>query len=285
MFGYVTVCRDELKLKHLRRYRAYYCGLCHALGERTGLRGRMLLTYDLTFLAVLIRALSEEEIKEEERRCVAHPFKKHLEISGECTEYAADMSLLLAYHKFLDDAEDDGSKAAAAAARSIRKSYRSAAEKYPEKAKEIEAALKRLRAIEERGDESLDAAAGEGGRITAAAFDTGGIWADVMKELGFYLGKFIYLMDAYDDLENDLKKGRYNPWKYRMGEEGFEDAVKSTLELMAAEASAAYEKLPVVEESEILRNILYCGIWMKYGKTAEARREKAGSKANDSGSV
>ena len=49
MFGYVTVCEPELKVKDLKKYRAYYCGLCRTLKEDYGFMGQMTLTYDMTF--------------------------------------------------------------------------------------------------------------------------------------------------------------------------------------------------------------------------------------------
>ena len=103
MFGYVTVCEPELKVKDLKKYRAYYCGLCRTLKEDYGFMGQMTLTYDMTFAVILLSSLYETITKHEEHRCKVHPVKKQTMRRNEMTEYAADMNLLLAYYHLEDD--------------------------------------------------------------------------------------------------------------------------------------------------------------------------------------
>lgn len=103
-------------------------------------------------------------------------------------------------------------------------------------------------------------------------------WADSLRRIGFFFGKFIYLMDAYDDIEADIKKKCYNPFAPRFKEEGFEEEVKLVLTMMMAECSREFEKLPILLHAEILRNILYAGVWTKY-EAVHARRMKEKEKA------
>ena len=92
--------------------------------------------------------------------------------------------------------------------------------------------------------------------------------------MGFYLGKFIYLMDAYEDIEEDIHTGNYNPFKVLYAEEKFEETVHEILTMMMAECCRAFERLPVVENIDIIRNILYSGVFAKYDIISRKRREK-----------
>ena len=123
MFGYITVNQQELKIKEYNRYRAYYCGLCKSLRERHGIAGQMTLTYDMTFLAILLSGLYEPDSCSGLERCLVHPCRKHKILSNEYTAYAADMNILLAYHKCMDDWLDDKSLWKLSYARLLKKRY------------------------------------------------------------------------------------------------------------------------------------------------------------------
>ena len=107
MFGYITVNKDELKIKDYRRYRAFYCGVCHSLGEHYGLSGRMTLTYDMTFMAIVLSALYEDSTVPAMHRCIPHPVRKHEALYNEYTDYAAAVNIMLTYYKLKDDWEDE----------------------------------------------------------------------------------------------------------------------------------------------------------------------------------
>ena len=107
MFGYITICEPELKVKDLRRYRAHYCGLCRSLKERYGSLGQMTLSYDMTFIVVLLTSLYESALKESIRRCKTHPIKKQQMLQSEITEYAADMNVILTWYHLKDDWQDE----------------------------------------------------------------------------------------------------------------------------------------------------------------------------------
>jgi len=274
MFGYVTVNQDELKIKEWKRYRAYYCGLCHALKEVAGQKARLSLSYDMTFLTMLLDDLYDCEQDAGECRCVAHPVKKHAYIRSEATQYAAKMNLLLCYDNLLDDWKDERNAGAALAAAAIRKARMRIAAEYPRQTKAVERYIEKLHACEKKRETNLDVAAGLTGEMLAELFcwreDE---WQRDLRGLGFYLGKFIYLMDAFEDVEKDRKKGNYNPFLLSHDEVRNADRAEKCLNMMASGAAEYFERLPLVENAEILRNILYAGIWGKYEKV-KAKREK-----------
>lgn len=274
MFGYVTTNKDELKIKDYNKYRSYYCGLCHSLKDVAGVKGRMTVSYDMTFLAMLLDDLYDCQKEEGESRCVVHPVKKHAFAKSEASLYAAKMNLLLCYDNLLDDWQDENNALAAVAAAALRGARRKIASEYPRQAKAVEGYLEQLHACEERKEINLDVAAGLTGEMLAEVFcwkeDE---WQRDLRGLGFYLGKFIYLMDAFEDMEKDLKKGMYNPFLLCQGAVRNADQAEKCLNMMAAGAAECFERLPLVEHVEILRNILYAGIWGKYEKV-KAKREK-----------
>ena len=123
MFGYVVANKAGLSEQQLARYRAFYCGLCRALRTRFGQLGRMTLTYDMAFLAMLLSSLYEPETRTGANRCAPHPKTPQPWLQNEFTEYAADLNLVLAYHNLLDDWQDDKNLAAHAAAALLRPQY------------------------------------------------------------------------------------------------------------------------------------------------------------------
>lgn len=126
MFGYITINKDELKIKDYNKYQSYYCGVCRSLKKNYGFSGQMTLTYDMTFLGVLLSALYEDETESVRRRCIPHPIKPHEEISNVYTDYAAAMNVLLTYYKLKDDWEDERSVKSNAFAGVLKKAYKRA---------------------------------------------------------------------------------------------------------------------------------------------------------------
>ena len=273
MFGYVTVNENELKIRDFRRYRGFYCGLCQSLKTRYGLRGQILLPNDMTFLTILLNGLYELPLKEEDRTCLTHPTKKQHMIGNEITDYAADMGLLLAYYKLLDDRADDGNLAAGALAGRLRRAVNAIDARWPVQSRTVREAIEAQEAFEKAGASDLDgAAAGSGDALGGIFVMKDDEWADLLRRTGFFLGKFVYLMDAYDDLGSDVKKKRYNPWISRMHDVDFDACVENVLTMMMAECAKNFEKLPIVQDADILRNIIYSGVWTRY---AAIRKKQA----------
>lgn len=271
MFGYIVINKPELKIRDFETYNAFYCGLCKTLKQRHGIAGQATLNYDLTMVALLLTALYEPETDWRHFRCAVHPSGRHTAAVNAYSAYCADMNLLLTYEKLNDDVEDEGKKSSRFFRLFLKRKVKKVVSRYPEKAKAIRAALKELSAAENRGETDLDLVAGCFGRVLeAVCCYQDDVWAKELRRFGFYLGKFIYLLDAYDDLENDAAKGNYNPLLVQRDEPGFEERFEEVLKMMMAEVAQAFEILPIVSYAEILRNILYGGVWTKY----IAKREK-----------
>lgn len=266
MFGYIAINKAEMKFKDYDTYHSYYCGLCKCLRESYGRSGQMSLSFDMTFLIVLLTGLYEPDTKMETVRCIAHPIEKHLARTNELTEYAAAVNLLLSYYKCLDDWEDERKKKSYAASRILRPKIRSIQKLYPKKAAVISENLQKLSALEKQNEQSLDRMAGLFGEIMAELFAyRQDEWEHSLRKIGFFLGKFIYLMDAYEDVEKDVKTGNYNPLKRDFQDNpDFAEDCRNLLTMMMAECSREFERLPILLHADILRNILYSGVWSRY---------------------
>lgn len=274
MFGYVTVNREELKIKDMRRYQSFYCGICRELKDRHGSLSRITLTYDMTFLAILLTGLYEGKHKEDCGRCLLHPLKKHPYLQNEYTAYAADMNLLLSYYNLLDNWFDERKALSYTAARSLRREFLAVCRRYPRQHRAVKRYMKLLRQCEQKNSRNLDRGAGLTGELMGEIFVyRQDAWENILRRLGFFMGKFIYLMDAYDDLEKDIRKGNYNPWAFLRQSENFMKDSEQILTMMMSECAREFEKLPIVEYVDILRNVLYSGIWTKYEIVKRKYRE------------
>lgn len=268
MFGYVTINKPELRIREYERYRSFYCGLCHTLKNRHGRLGQFTLTYDMTFLVILLSSLYEPETVCEKKRCIAHPAKKHLQCHNPVSEYCADMNIALVFHKLSDDWKDDKSIKALSGMNAIHKSYIKVQANYPKTCQLIEKYLHRLSIYEADNIQDIDKTAGCFGKLMGCLFlYKQDLWSPYLKRFGFYLGKFIYIMDAYLDLEEDKNSGHYNPlleMSQTMNKEDFKERIRLMLELMMGDACREFEKLPLEQDIELLRNILYAGVWKKF---------------------
>ncbi len=275
MLGNIKVNQDELKGKDLRKYREYYCGVCRDIKKHSGQFPRAFLTYDMTFLAILLSSLEEAEEQKTEKRCSLHPFRKTVSIQNEWTGYAADMNVLLVYYNLMDDWIDEKKLNSRAAAGMMGRSFRKIKEQYPVQVQAVETYLEELHKVEKEDSGDLDRAAGLTGNFFAVLFsepDT--LWKEELRVIGFYLGKWIYLMDAWTDVEEDRKRGNYNPFASMAEKEDFDEKAHGILMMMAAEAARAFERLPIVENVDILRNILYSGIWSTYAKKQQEKKSE-----------
>jgi hypothetical protein len=269
------VNQDELKIRDYKRYRSFYCGLCRALEKRCGISGKLTLTYDMTFADILLNAYTELPLKSERHRCMVHPVRKQDMLFNEITDYCADMTLLLTYYKMLDDVNDDGSMTGRVFVMKEKKKFEKTAALYPRQAKVFEDSMRALAQTEERREYDLDKVAGYTGNMLAELLVyEESVWSDELRRLGFYLGKFIYLLDAFEDLEKDLKKGAYNPWQPSKDRKDFEALVENTLMMMISECAKSFERLPIIQDVDILRNIIYSGVWQKYEEVREKRDKK-----------
>ena len=274
MFGHVEANLADLSEEEQKRYRAAYCGLCHTLGKRHGFLARFTLTYDLTFLALLLSSLYEPEEVCGSCRCMAKPCKKHGYMVSACTEYASDMTIALTYYKCLDDWVDDKNILAWLVAKLLEKKYRKVKKLWPTQCAVIEQEIKTISEIEVAEDPQPDSAANSFGMLMAGLFAYGEeLWQAPLKRLGYGLGRYIYYADAAVDYKRDVRKGSYNPLvKLQLQPEQMQPMLK----LLLGEASESFEFLPLVQDVHLLRNILYSGIWQKYNQGMRRKREKNG---------
>ncbi|MCD8361852.1 MAG: DUF5685 family protein [Lachnospiraceae bacterium] len=274
MFGYVTVHQSELKVREYETYRASYCGLCRSLKKRHGRIGQMTLSYDMTFIALLLTGLYEPQTRNGSGRCLAHPLYLHHYRENPYFDYAADMNVMFTWYKCLDDWHDERKVSRWFFAQVLRPKMKKIRRLYPEKAERVQKELSELSRLEQEGVCDVDQTAGHFGEIMAELFAyREDEWTQTLRRMGFYFGKFIYLMDAYEDIEDDLKHGRYNPLADLYRKDTFEEDAQEILKMMMAETSRAFEQLPILEDVEILRNILYAGVWTKYGQIRCSRKE------------
>lgn len=277
LFGYVTLAGSALSPDRQARYRAMYCGLCHTLKERYGGVGRMTLSYDVTFLYVLLTSLYEPEERRQTARCLPHPFQAHAFVQNELADYCCDMNIALAYHKCLDDWRDDHSLVGRAEASLLSRGYERVSALYPKKCAAVEECLRELTRLEKSGQATPDAAANLSARMLGTLYRCReDEWADTLERIGQGMGRFIYVMDAYDDLEGDLRHKRFNPLAGLSRQEDYEALVKESLTLLIAECTDAFETLPLVQDMDILRNILYAGCWTRYQQKQLKRERKNG---------
>ncbi len=274
MFGYVTANKPELKIKDFATYKSYYCGLCRTLKKEYGRIGQMTLTYDMTFLILLLTSLYETKPELSSHHCIVHPVKKHPMLTNEITDYAAAMNIALSYHHFVDDWEDERSKLGLAGEKILRRRYKRIATKYPRQCKAIETSLKKLSEYEKTKERSVDLVSGCFGELMSELLIyREDAFSATLRNMGFYLGKFIYLIDAYEDIEKDIKNNSYNVFTEKVNEKDFDEECGQILLMMMAETTKEFEKLPLFEGVDILRNILYQGVWTKYNKLLDSRNQ------------
>lgn len=273
MFGYIIVNKPEMKFKEFDLYQSYYCGLCRSLKDAYGRLGQMTLSYDMTFVILLLTSLYEPKTLAGGRNCAVHPLRKHCVRINQFSAYGADMNLLLSYYKCLDDWEDEHKISRKAMACSLKRRFQKAAEKYPGKKQVIREKMEQIHDCEKKQCSDIDQVSGYFGEIMAEIFAwRQDEWEQDLRSMGFFLGKFIYLMDAYEDVEQDQKTGNYNVFLRMSQQEGFEQNSERILSMMMSECARAFERLPIVENAEILRNILYSGVWRRF-ELVKGRRE------------
>lgn len=303
MFGYVVINEPELRVREVDLYRSYYCGLCEDLHESYGRFGQLTLNYDTSFLGLLLTSLYEPEDEQYlQSSCIVHPLSRRPKRRNRYTQYAADLTILLSWYSMRDNWEDEQQIRGLVMSGLLHGAFSKARERHPEKAQVIADCLGRLHNLEKQGggqsndpaqspcpgEVNPDQAGACFGELMAELFACRhDEWEQPLRQMGFYLGKFIYLLDAYDDLEDDEEYGSFNPLlpvRKRMQKEGadFDAYVRALLTMLMASCTRAFEILPIVENIDILRNILYAGVWTRF-EEIYARRTGTASAETDSG--
>ncbi len=278
MFGYIMPEKPELKIKEFDIYRAYYCGVCKSIGKRHGQIKRMTLTYDAAFLALLLGSVLNIKTSLAKERCIVHPLKKSFVTHNEIIDYSSDINIILAYNNMKDKWNDDKSKIALAGMAAFKRAYGKLIVEYPEKCAIINQRLRDLSKLEKEKCNSIDAASEPFAKLMEEVLDyekSDDKTRQILRWMGYNIGKWIYLIDAFDDMEDDIKNASYNPFLTQFNYTGqnlavFKNDIKNqaefTLLYCLQEASKAFELLSLKENKGILENILYIGMLSKTDK-------------------
>lgn len=282
MFGYVRPCRPELKCKDFDLYRATYCGLCRCLRRRYGLLAPMFLNFDFTFLALVLWS-AEERFTPCAGRCHANPLRKEpMCPDSPALEQAADESMVLTWWKLRDAVADEPfwkGLPARVLSGLLGSAYRKAAARRPEFAAAVEESLGELNQLEGEQCPSIDRTADTFARLLQAAAPGEGTEGRVLGQLLYHLGRWIYLIDARDDLVEDRAACRYNPVAARYGPEGDDPALKRTLDHSLELMGAALQLGDFGCRKALLENIIYLGLPLVQravfeGSWAEIKKQK-----------
>lgn len=268
MFGYIRPFKPHMRNFEYEIYSSFYCGLCKELGKKYGQIFRMTLSYDFAFLGLLYNAYHSKCNTIKKKRCIAHPIKKkNCVCCGENLDYTCATAVISVYHKICDEIADRGVFSSVffrLLRRFMKKSYRKASEKYPEIAKKTELYMNLQTEIEREKTSSIDRACEPTAQIMANIAKNISTDESDRKKLsgfGYHLGRFIYLADAYDDIEKDKKKGNYNPLLLNFDSVSeAKDFAMQNINLSLGQAAEFYSKLNISKFRDILDNVIYLGL-------------------------
>lgn len=294
MLGYIKPDKPELKIKEFEIYSGYYCGICKSISKRYGQLPRLALNYDSVFLAILLAGISPAGEHIEIQRCFVHPAKKRTIIyDSPEIDYAADILLLLAYYKLKDDFQDEGSKKAAIGSALLKSTLKKLKKTAPEKCDYVRERLAELSNLEKGKCPSIDRSAEPFAKLMEEVFDYPG-WkrednaeelSGIFRRIGYHLGKWIYLIDAYDDIEDNLKKNTFNPlllqFEYnpqketiQVFKERIRERIERNLVLYLAEIAKSCGELKIEKNQGLIENILYFGLMRKTEEILKKGTEK-----------
>lgn len=275
MFGYVTICKDTLSEQGYKTFKAYYCGLCKAIGKRCSQSARMGLSYDITFLAMVLSSVDNNETEMNDRKCLLHPARENICVENDrAVEYAADMGAMLSYLKLLDDWHDERSIKALMSMLLFRRGVKKAKKRYPEIYDGIRGCLDRLSQLEKEKCVEIDETADCFAKILEILFTPDFISDEtetrILAWFGYNIGRWIYIIDAYNDIEKDIRKNSYNTFLEKHRGKPLEEIKKELKEKLDVSmtftlqnAASAYDLMVVHKNKEVLDNIIYTALKRK----------------------
>ena len=280
MFGYLRIQKSELLVREYESYKAVYCGLCKQLGKDYSFLTRMILSYDCTFYAMLLMSLERSCTGFKKGRCTCNPLKKcrFACCKSDSFSKAAAFSVISAYYKLLDDLYDSGffKRLAVRLIKPFFSRWRKKAiKRFPELDPPVEEMMRAQREVEAGDDPGIDPAAHPTGHMLGTVFsleakDEG--QRRIFYEFGYHLGRWIYLIDAADDLEKDKKKGGFNPFK-DIAEEELQDQQTAVLNQSLARAYDAYNLITFIDFKGILDNMMLYGFPSKQNAVVYRQEE------------
>ena len=278
MFGYVRVNKDELKVREYNVYKSYYCGLCKTLKSEYGYFSRFGLNYDSVFLALLLSSVTEDSYHCENSRCIAHPAeKKPIMKTNRCLSYSAAAMVILALLKLEDDIHDEHSIKAALTYFLLTGAKRKVKKRYGELYNTCRSQINKLSELEKNKVNDIDKLSDVFANLLKILFVPDFIddetTARILSHIGYTLGRFIYIIDAYEDIEKDKKKKSFNP--FLLGETPQKEALSDTLTFSLSSLANSYELLDLKINKPILDNIIYLGLSGVLDKTIEGEIKNA----------
>lgn len=266
LFGYIKVAKGELRIKEFELYRGVYCSLCKALGKKYGLVSRFTLNYDFTFLSLLNMSLNDGCDKFLQKRCTFNPLKKcNLCKNLDSFDMPAAAAMIMAYYKMLDNiADEKGLKKFLYKCLKpfLKSANKKAKTQFPHIEQIVAEYITEQTLLEQQNCTETDRAADPTAKALSKILE---LCSDdvsqkrVLNRIGYCLGRYIYLLDAFCDLSYDVKKGGYNVLKNKPKDE-IEAYIKSQIAFCINEACKAFELLEIKKYKSIIGNILYLGL-------------------------
>ncbi len=284
MFGYIITSKEHLGEDDYKTFCSYYCGLCKSMGKHCSHASRLGLSYDLTFLLIVLSSVIQDENTTSLKRCIIHPSKKKSVIEDNCiTEYCSMMSTLLSYEKCVDDIHDEKSIKALLGMLLYRGAYRKAFKKHHDTSLYIRERLKELSELEKQNIRDIDLVADKFALILQKLFTPDFINDEKSRRqlewFGYNIGRWIYIIDALNDLERDYKTNNYNPLlsdDIKDIEEycvGVYQKIETSLTFTLENAAEAFDLMKLYRNHELLENMIYISlparqaqIVQKYGR-------------------
>ncbi len=275
LFGYICPFKPDMRMMEYDIYKSYYCGLCKTMGSDYGVISRMTLSYDFAFVAILYSALRDEEQVFKHENCLFNPFKKKLCCKAqEDIEYSSDLAMIMVYYKIKDNIQDElwYKKIFYYMALPLAKSARKKAmKKLPDTDRVLGELMESQYNLEKEGCSSIDRACEPTAKalgIMLSAMSEDPIKQRVLERMGYFLGRYVYMCDALDDIEDDLKEGKYNPFLTEYSKDVIEnddreaiiENCKAQMYMNIAEVIKSYQLLEIKKHGEILDNIIYLGL-------------------------
>ena len=276
MFGYVKVNQDELKVREYNIYKSYYCGLCKTLKSEYGYFSRFGLNYDSVFLALLLSSVTEDEYNCEKLRCIAHPAeKKPIMKTNKSLSYSAAVMVILALLKIEDDIRDERSVKSMLLYLALTGAKRKVKKNYPKLYSDCRSQINKLSELEKNNVTDIDKLSDVFANLLKVLFVPDFIDDEITKrilsQIGYTLGRFIYIIDAYEDMEKDKKKKSFNP--FLLG--NIPDDLHESLTFTLSNLANSYELLDLKINKPILDNIIYLGLSGALDKAIKGEKENA----------
>lgn len=284
MFGYITVPKGLLTEEEYEIFTSYYCGVCKAMGKKASQISRLGLSYDITFLAIVLSGVYGNRSDSVRERCIAHPKKKNPCIKNDMViDYSASVGVLLSYLKLADDWHDEKSIKALIGMAVFHSGYRRIMKNYPNEINEIKKQLNELSRLEKEKCKSIDETADAFAKILEYLCTPQFIKDEALRRIlawfGYNLGRWIYIIDAFDDIDDDRKTGSYNPLVEAGIEKSCAEQIELSLTFTLENLASAFELTEFKKNKNIIGKIIYTSLKQKQKIILEGKTENACKKA------